>query len=53
MAHSRQRSFLGFSIGRNASVKLSDKTLWRIKARIRKVVSRSRGRSLRQIIPDT
>ena len=50
VAHPRQRSFLGFSIGRNASVKLSDKTLRRIKARIRKVVSRSRGRSLRQII---
>ena len=52
VAHPRQRSFLGFSIGRNASVKLSDKTLRRIKARIRKVVSRSRGRSLRQIIEE-
>ena len=37
-------------LARETSVKLSDKTLRRIKARIRKVVSRSRGRSLRQII---
>lgn len=50
VAHPRQRSFLGFSIGRNAGVKLSDKTLRRVKARIRKITSRKRGRSLRQII---
>jgi RNA-directed DNA polymerase len=50
VAHPRQRSFLGFSIGRNASVKLSDKTVRRIKARIRQIVSRKRGRSVRQII---
>lgn len=50
VAHPRQRSFLGFSIGRNASVKLSDKTVRRFKARIRLIASRNRGRSLRQII---
>jgi RNA-directed DNA polymerase len=52
VARPRTRSFLGFSIGRDASVKLSEKTLLRIKAKIRKMVSRSRARSLRQIITE-
>ena len=50
VARPRERSFLGFSIGREAGVRLSEKTLKRVKARIRKLTQRTRGRSLRQVI---
>jgi hypothetical protein len=50
VARPRERSFLGFSIGREAGVRLSDKTIRRVKARIRKLTQRTRGRSLRQLI---
>ena len=36
VARPRERLFLGFSIGREARVRLSDKTVRRVKARIRK-----------------
>jgi len=50
VARPRMRSFLGFSIGRRAAIKLSDKTVTRLKNRVRKLTSRSLGRSLRQIV---
>lgn len=50
VARPRECSFLGFSIGRNAEIRLSDKTVRRVKARIRLLTQRNRGRSLRQII---
>lgn len=50
VARPRERSFLGFSIGREAGVRLSEKTLKRVKARIREFTQRTRGRSLRQVI---
>ena len=50
VARPRERSFLGFSIGRKGGVRLSEKTVRRVKARIRKLTQRTRGRSLRQLI---
>lgn len=48
----RQCSFLGFSIGRNATVQISDKTIKRLKQRVRKMTQRTRGRSTAQIIEE-
>jgi RNA-directed DNA polymerase len=50
VARPRTRSFLGFSIGRNATVRLSAKTERRLKTRVRDYTSRTLGRSMRQII---
>lgn len=50
VARPRERSFLGFSIGRNATVRLSDKTVRRLKSRVRLLTRRTLGRSLRQIV---
>lgn len=46
----RKCSFLGFSIGRNATVHISDKTIKRLKQRVREMTQRTRGRSTAQII---
>ena len=50
VARPRVRSFLGFSIGRNATVRLSDKTVRRLKSRVIMLTRRTLGRSLRQIV---
>lgn len=50
VARPRVRSFLGFSIGRNATVRLSDKTVRKLKSRVIMLTRRTLGRSLRQIV---
>ena len=50
VARPRERSFLGFSISRNASVRLSEKTVRRLKAKVRDLTRRTLGRSLRQMV---
>ena len=50
VARPRERSFLGFSIGRNASIRLSEKTVRRLKNKIRELTSRTLGRSMRQLV---
>lgn len=52
VARPRERSFLGFSIGIKGNIKLSEKTIRRIKARVRELTSRTRGRSIRQVVSD-
>lgn len=52
VAKPRHCSFLGFSIGRNATVHISDKTIKRLKQRVRVMTQRTRGRSLAQIIDE-
>ena len=46
----RKCSFLGFSIGRAGRVFVSDKSIRRLKDRIRKLTGRNRGRRVEQII---
>ena len=50
VAKPRERSFLGFSIGKGGSIHVSKKAIARFKERIRALTQRTRGRSLRQII---
>jgi RNA-directed DNA polymerase len=50
VARPRERSFLGFSIGRNASIRLSEKTIRRLKNKVRELTSRTLGRSMRQLV---
>jgi len=50
VARPRERSFLGFSIGKGGSVHVSEKAITRFKDRIRELTQRTRGRSLRQIV---
>jgi RNA-directed DNA polymerase len=52
VAKPRERSFLGFSIGKGGSVHVSDKATKRFKERIRALTQRTRGRSLRQIVAE-
>ena len=52
VAKPRQRSFLGFSIGKSGSLHVSDKTLRRFKDRVRVLTRRTRARSLRQIVAE-
>ena len=52
VAKPRHCSFLGFSIGRNASVHISNKTIERLKRRVRGMTQRTRGRSIAQIIDE-
>jgi RNA-directed DNA polymerase len=52
VARPRDRSFLGFSIGKGGSIQVSDKAVKRFKGRIREITQRTRGRSLRQIIAE-
>jgi len=52
VAKPRERSFLGFSIGKGGSIHVSDKAIKRFKERIRAMTQRTRGRSLRQIIAE-
>jgi len=52
VARPRERSFLGFSIGRHARVVLSAKTVKRLKERVREYTERTLGRSLRQIVAE-
>ncbi len=52
VARPRHCSFLGFSIGRKATVHLSDKTMKRLKQRVREMTQRTRGRSLVQVIDE-
>jgi RNA-directed DNA polymerase len=46
----RQCSFLGFSIGRNGTIHISNKTIKRLKQRVREMTRRTRGLSLPQLI---
>lgn len=50
VARPRERSFLGFSIGRNAGIKLSEKTIRRLKHKVRELTRRTLGRSIRQLV---
>ncbi len=52
VAKPRERSFLGFSIGKGGSIQISDKAIKRFKERVRAITSRTRGRSLRQLIAE-
>ncbi len=52
VAKPRERSFLGFSIGKGGSIQLSEKAIKRLKLRIRTMTQRTRGRSLRNIIAE-
>jgi RNA-directed DNA polymerase len=52
VAKPRERSFLGFSIGKGGSIHVSDKAIQRFKERIRELTQRTRGRSLRQIVAE-
>ena len=52
VAKPRERSFLGFSIGKGGCIHVSDKAIKRFKERIRAMTQRTRGRSLRQIIAE-
>jgi RNA-directed DNA polymerase len=54
VAKPRYRQFLGFSFtsGKKLKIKLSDKTLKRVKYRIKKITRRSRGISLPQMIKE-
>ena len=51
--HPWKRSFLGFTFSRKgAKVKVTDKAIERLKARIRRLTSRTRGHSVFQVIDD-
>jgi len=50
VAKPRHCSFLGFSIGRSATVHISNKTIKRLKQRVRNMTQRTRGQSPAQII---
>lgn len=50
VARPRERSFLGFSIGRSGTIRISQKAIKRFKERVRETTSRTRGHSLRRII---
>lgn len=50
VAEPRERSFLGFSISRNGNLMLSEKTVKRLKARVRELTRRTRARAMRGII---
>ena len=50
VARPRDRSFLGFSIGRSGTIQISAKTIHRLKERVRDLTARTRGRALRQIV---
>jgi len=50
VAKPRHRSLLGFSIGRAGGVFVSDKSIRRLKDRIRELTGRNRGRRVEQII---
>jgi RNA-directed DNA polymerase len=52
VAKPRERSFLGFSIGKGGSIHVSDKAAKRFKEKIRTLTQRTRGRSLRQIVAE-
>ena len=52
VARPRERSFLGFSIGKGGSIHVSEKAAKRLKERIRSLTQRTRGRSLRQIVAE-
>jgi RNA-directed DNA polymerase len=52
VAKPRQCSFLGFSIGRNGTILISEKTIKRLKQRVREMTQRTRGQSLTQIIEE-
>ena len=52
VAKPRERSFLGFSIGKGGSIHVSEKAIRRLKERIRALTQRTRGRSLRQIVAE-
>lgn len=44
VAKPRECSFLGFSIGRNGMILISEKTIKRLKQRVRETTQRTRGR---------
>jgi RNA-directed DNA polymerase len=48
--HPRQSSLLGFSIGRSGKAIVSDKSIRRLKDRIRELTGRHRGRRIEQIV---
>jgi RNA-directed DNA polymerase len=48
----RNRSLLGFSIGKAGRVFVSDESINRLKARIRQLTSRTRGRRIEQIVQE-
>ena len=48
----RFRSFLGFSIGKAGRALVSDKSIRRLKARIRELTGRNRGRRVEQIVAE-
>lgn len=50
VARPRDRSFLGFSIGRAGTIQISAKAINRFKERVRELTARTRGRGLRRII---
>jgi RNA-directed DNA polymerase len=50
VARPRDRSFLGFSIGRSGAIQISAKTIHRLKERVRDLTGRTRGRAMRQIV---
>lgn len=50
VAKPRARSLLGFSIGKAGRVFVSDKSIRRLKERIRKLTARTRGRRIEQIV---
>jgi RNA-directed DNA polymerase len=52
VARPRQRSLLGFSIGKGGSIHVSEKAIKRFKERVRALTQRTRGRSLRQIVAE-
>jgi len=52
VARPRERSFLGFSIGRGGRIQISQKAEKRFKERIRELTQRTRGRSLRHIVAE-
>ncbi|NJN05527.1 MAG: group II intron reverse transcriptase/maturase [Rhodobacteraceae bacterium] len=52
VARPRTRSLLGFSIGKAGRVFVSDKSIRRLKDRIRELTSRTRGRRIEQIVSE-
>ena len=52
VAKPHERSFLGFSIGYGGAVRLSEKTVARLKARVRELTRRARGCALQRVVDE-
>lgn len=49
---STQTKFLGYTVQNNGSLTIADKSLERLKTKVRKITKRNRGRSLEQVIAE-